>query len=491
MLNSCRYSLCLLFVLLLAGVMPLSGQSKVDSVFVRLLSEPTIPVYEDGSSPRVMVADIELEGNAITRYGIVTREILFSPGDTLSLNDLLLAMEESRENLLNTSLFNFVEMDLDLSGFPEVKVIILLVERWYLWPFPILELGDRNINEWLDNPGLSRMNYGMYLVWENFMGRRETIKLLMKTGYRHLYTLNYSKPYFNAAKTFGWGMEAGVSQSRELAYLTLGNRQQFMKLMNEFVFRNLYFQAGIDYRPAIRNTHSIRLGYNTFSFADTLLQLNPRFSPGGSPEISFFSFSWEFKHDFRDWKAYPLEGHYFDFRLRRFGFGLLKKEEMDLTTLQSSFRKFWQLQERWYFAAGANGKFSRGVTDVYFNQQGLGFLGDLVRGYEKYVIDGQHFLVLKSNLKYALVPQRTGRIRFLPSEHFGLIHYAFYLNLFADLGYVSDRHFFENNFLNNTWLGGTGIGLDFVTYYDKVFRTEFSINRQGEAGIFFHVIAPI
>lgn len=486
-----RCSFCLIFILLQLFSTMLQGQSKVDSVLVRLRSEPTFPVFDDGTSPTVVVTDIEMEGNAITRYGIITREMVFSAGDTLSLDDLLQAMEKSRKNILNTALFNFVEMDMDMSSFPSVKVNVLLVERWYLWPFPILELGDRNINEWLDDPGVSKMNYGVYLVWDNVRGRRESIRLLMKTGYRHLYTLGYSKPYFNAAKTLGWGMEAGLSQSRELAYMTRDNRQQFVKMPDDFVFRRWYFQAGIDYRPAIRNIHSFRLGYNSFSFADTLLLLNPRFSPGGSPDIRFLSFSWEFKHDFRDLKAYPLEGHYFDFRLLRSGFGLLKKEEMNLTTFQSSYRKFWELGPRWYFAAGANAKISQGLTDVYFNQQGLGFLGDLVRGYEKYVIDGQQFFVGKSNLKYALVPQRTGRIGFLPWAHLGLVHYAFYLNLFADVGYVSDKHFNEGNFLTNTWLGGAGIGLDFVTYYDKVFRTEFSVNRQGEAGLFFHVIAPI
>lgn len=486
-----RYRCCLIFFLLPWVACPLPGQSRADSVLVRLRAQSDLPALEKGASYQVVVSDIETEGNNISRYGIITRELEFRAGDTLSIEELVYAMEESRENLLNTALFNFVEMDLDLADFPAVKVNILLVERWYLWPFPILELGDRNINEWLDNPGLSRMNYGMYLVWENFRGRRESIKLLMKTGYRHLYTLSYSKPYFNATKTLGWSMEAGISQSRQLAYLTLQNRQQFLRLPDDFVYRNVYFQAGIDYRPAIRNTHSFRLGYNAFSFADSLLILNPRFSPRGAPEIHFFSLSWEFKNDFRDLKAYPLKGHYFDFKLSRVGLGLLAEETMDLTTLQTSYRKFWELGQRWYFAAGANAKISQGVTDVYFNQQGLGFMGDLVRGYEKYVIDGQHFLVMKSNLKYALVPQRTGQIGFIPWEHFGLIHYAFYLNLFADMGYVADRHFNENNFLNNTWLRGAGIGIDFVTYYDKVFRTEFSVNRQGEAGFFFHVIAPI
>ena len=170
-----RYHFFLFILLFLGCVAELSAQSRADSVLVRLKSQALFPLFEDGTSPWVMVKDIEMEGNKITRYGIITREMVFGEGDSLSLNELLHRMEESRENLLNTSLFNFVEMDLDLTAFPAVKVKVLLVERWYLWPFPILERGDRNINEWLGNPGLSRMNYGMYLVWDNFRGRRERI----------------------------------------------------------------------------------------------------------------------------------------------------------------------------------------------------------------------------------------------------------------------------------------------------------------------------
>jgi hypothetical protein len=34
------------------------------------------------------------------------------------------------------------------------------------------------------------------------------------------------------------------------------------------------------------------------------------------------------------------------------------------------------------------------------------------------------------------------------------------------------------------------VGLDFVTYYDQVFRLDFAINRYGEYGFFFHIETP-
>ncbi len=451
----------------------------------------SLPLTDAGNMQKVIVSEIILEGNRITRKSIIMREMLFYQGDSLTLNALHRAMAESRENLLNTAFFNFVEMYICLEELPQVRVSIHFVERWYIWPFPILEIGDRNINEWLSNPSAERLNYGFYLVWDNFRGGGDRVDLLLKSGYRQLYTLSYSKPYFNRAKTLGWSLETGISRTREIAFTTIANRQQFVETPDEFIYRNYYISASINYRPGMRNFHSFRLGYEYFAFADTLLALNPSYSPAGRTILGFLSAHWGFKHDFRDLKAYPLKGHYFDVRLSRYGLGLLKNETMGLTTLESSFRRYLEISKRWHFAAGLNAKFSQGRRDVYFRQQGLGFKGDLVRGYEKYVIDGQHFLVFKSNLKYSLIPQRSKRIGFLPGERFGLIHYALYLNLFADAGYIDDRYFYTGNHLNNTLLAGFGLGLDFVTYYDKVFRTELSMNRQGEIGLFFHIIAPI
>ncbi len=149
------------------------------------------------------------------------------------------------------------------------------------------------------------------------------------------------------------------------------------------------------------------------------------------------------------------------------------------------------MNARWYFALGVNGKVSAGKHQPYYLQQGLGFLGDIVRGYENLVIDGQHFWIAKTNLKYALVPYRIYQMPFFNNQKFSLIHYRVFMNLFVDAGSVYDDFYDHENSYSNTLLGSTGIGIDFVTYYDKVFRTEFSVSRHGKTGVFFHFIAPI
>jgi hypothetical protein len=152
-----------------------------------------------------------------------------------------------------------------------------------------------------------------------------------------------------------------------------------------------------------------------------------------------------------------------------------------------------KLSERWFTGVSVTGKISSGAWQPYFLIRGLGYDNDYVRGYEYQVIDGKHFMLVHSTVKFALVPEQTRNIGLIPTPKFGLIHYALYLTAFADGGYVWQPQWLglNSNKLPQTMLAGAGLGLDFVTYYDKVLRIEYSVNRLGESGIFVHFIASI
>ena len=81
-------------------------------------------------------------------------------------------------------------------------------------------------------------------------------------------------------------------------------------------------------------------------------------------------------------------------------------------------------------------------------------------------------------------------IPYLKMSQFKKAHYSLYFSVFTDLGYVIDSQDNENNDLTNQLLFGRGISLDYVTYYDKMLRIEYGINRLGEKGIFLHFTNP-
>ena len=114
-----------------------------------------------------------------------------------------------------------------------------------------------------------------------------------------------------------------------------------------------------------------------------------------------------------------------------------------------------------------------------------------MRGYEYYLINGQKIFVGKLILKYALIPSRNHQITWLRNIKFSKIHYAIYLNLFTDHGIAMNRiKSYESKFTDK-WLSSIGVGLDLVTYYDRVFRVEYTINKEKESGVYLHFIAPI
>jgi hypothetical protein len=125
------------------------------------------------------------------------------------------------------------------------------------------------------------------------------------------------------------------------------------------------------------------------------------------------------------------------------------------------------------------------LDQPYHNYRGLGFGNTLVRGYEHYVVNGTHFVLMQSAVKLRflsfVIKKPLISIRALNN-----IPFDFYLKPHADLGYVWDRFFDAGNPLTNSGLIGYGIGLDIVTYYDLVTSINFTLNALGETGVYLH-----
>lgn len=438
---------------------------------------------------KYIVNKIILSGNKITKPQIIYRELLFHENDTITSDKFQEIIEQSRKNLLNASLFNFVTIDTSSFSPGKINISIDVIERWYLWPMPFFQLSDRNFNVWWETKDFSKADYGLYLIWDNFRGRKESLKLIICLGFDETYGLSYNIPYINKKRTIGFGITGGFSGNHEVPYITVENEQKPLKDKEKYLQQNIFGNFGITYRKNIFSMHTFQLNYNNYLFADTLLKLNSGFA--AKKNLQFFSFYYQFKCDHRDIKAYPLNGYYYDLQFEKHGFGLLKRENVDVLFIHASVRKYWNLSKRLYFAGGINAKVSTPAYQHYFIERGLGFGNDFARSYEYYVIDGQNFVLFKSNIKFEVIPTRIKKINFISTKKFNTLFYALYLNIFADAAYVSNRQKAGNNNLQNSALFGTGIGLDFVTYYDKVIRVEYSINKMGENGFFFHFVAPI
>lgn len=451
-----------------------------------LLSFPSV------AQQQIVVDTVIMKGIKKTHPSVIFREITLAQGDTLSPEILDLKISQSRENLLNLPLFNFVETEVRKKegSNNNVAVTFTFTERWYIWPYPIVEVADRNFNAWWKTRNLSRINLGGYVLIENFRGRLERLKLLAKSGFDQKFEVEYFKPYINPSKTLGLLFQAGVMGNHEVAAATNDNNQVvFIRDESDYIRTHLNAYAALVYRPGIHNTHEAGIGWSSNHIADTLQKAQPLLWPNNNEQ--YITLRYQFKHDRRDYKHYPLKGQYFDV-------ALTSQIPLQATHSANAFaeseinlRWYAPLQRRTYWSAGFYGKYSSSMPVSYYLMQGLGSSRYFVRGYEYYLIEGQQTALVRSNLIYNLVKPSEKRVSFIRSEKFGRLHYAVYLRLYADWGITRNQMAGLRGNLSGQWLGGGGAGIDLVTYYDRVLRVEYSINRMGETGLFIHFMASI
>ncbi len=438
----------------------------------------------------IIIGEITIEGNNITKDYIVKRELLFKTGDTLSSEEWQLIVNNSINNIINTRLFHTAEI-LSAIENNNTNITVKLLERWYIWPIPQVDIDERNFNTWWQSKDLSRASAGLYLTHNNVRGRGEILKVLMLLGYNKTLGLSYEIPYLTKSKTFGIGAQSIYTLKHEVNALTLDDKQGFLKIEGSSIQRDWLSTIQFTYRPKYYLHHLFQIRYHKWEFADTLVDYNPLYTVNNSVDLQYFGLYYKLKLDHRDYKSYPLNGYYIDFEAYKYGLGIMKNN-VDFFYMKTTSRKYWNFGSNFYAAAGIIAKKSLGGFQPYLLEHGLGYGRDLVRGYEYYVVDGQDYAVIKANLKYGLLNRKVFNFNFIPSEKFNAIPLSIYVNLFADAGYVGNNQVYSNtNILPNSFLFGSGVGLDFITYYDSVMRIEWAMNKMGESKLFLHFIAPI
>src|SRR5688572_2920196 len=125
-----------------------------------------------------LIRHIVLVGNKKTRPEIILREIPFRAGEEYPMQHLVSKFEDARKQLMNTSLFHEVSVTVQNTDMYTVDVVVEVKERWYIFPVPYFKPVDRNLNQWIfeQNTSLSRVNYGIKLMYYNATGRNDKFR---------------------------------------------------------------------------------------------------------------------------------------------------------------------------------------------------------------------------------------------------------------------------------------------------------------------------
>lgn len=439
----------------------------------------------------VRIGKIFIVGNKQTKSHIILRELGTYEGDIFYLPDLREILANDKNKLINTKLFNAVEMHLIEAGSFLVDIIIEVNERWYTFPIPILSLADRNFNDWIQNHDakFNRLNYGLRFYRYNMRGRNERLRGVAQFGFDKKFELSYSIPYINAAQKSGLTIYGGYIENKDIPYRTNQHKLEFVsaeRTLKESFTGGLIFS----HRSNFYSTQYVSLGYNFNSIDDTVASLNEAYLLNGRTQQRYFKLSYKYDRDKRDIRAYPLTGYQYTLEISKVGLGVF--DDIDQIELYADYGKYFDLGNQLYLSTSFTGKASTPKKQPYINFQGLGYGKDYIRGYELYVIEGQHYLVNKLTFKKRLIAGSANLGAVLPLEQFKTMPFAVYIKTYFDSGVVSNSLSHpENTILSNRYIYGGGIGLDIVTFYDAVIRLEYSVNRQQEGGFFFHFRADI
>lgn len=404
-----------------------------------------------------VITSLVITGNRHTKHHIILREIQVKVGDVLDPE----VLEADRKRLLNLRLFSHVEID----GIPVedgVQLIITVYESWYIYPYPIFFMNDR---DW------DKLSYGAGLLHYNFRGRRETLALSGWAGYNPSLQLDYGNPWmFGNANIFGrW------------RFYTQTVRNRF--LSNAFQEVNEKRWGGnftVGKRFGLFTFFSITAGYSSLRFTpesvhdpvdNEVIDLSGRDNRG--------SLVASFLYDARDFYEYPRAGTY----------ALLWGKRVGLTTNYTPYWRYGFDVRRYQkiykgLALGARGMADLSPSDVPLDDLVNFGYRNRIRGHFYRRLHGDNLAQAGLELRVPIIPLRYHRIDQNPlfqdtmfGRYFKTVKFGVSAGLFADYGVIWNH---GEGFHPEDGRSGFGAGLHIHMPYLNVLRLEAAFNEDGK-----------
>ena len=440
----------------------------------------------------VCISSISVKGNSITSESVILREVPFCAGDTINSPDFEKMLVESRQNLLNTSLFNYVTIGTHPSGNSGTGMLdveIEVEERWYIWPIFEMRFNDRNMSSWIKKMDWKRVTFYSGVKISNMFGLGHKLEVRGMSGWEKGLDMSYSKVALDSRKTSYLAAEAYAMFYKNADVLTQRNKPQHYS-GEGYMKRSYGGSLVLTYRPQIRWRASAGISYDFSKIAQEVLDANPEYWGVRGRISRTFALNAMVCRDERDYIIYPTQGMYASLSMK-----LEESNGFDFNYGQFlfDFQYYRKFSQRWMASSSVKLSTSFSNRYSYSHSKAIGYEIANITGYELFVADGQHYITQNNSIKYLIMPQKIVQLGKNPRwRKFNKPHFTIYGKFLFDFGYVFQKKdkVGDNNY-SNSFLAGAGFGLDLLTYYDIVINVGYSVNNRGKGSFLFGFRAPI
>ena len=444
-------------------------------------------ILNDNKS-KVLINNINIKGNKKTNRNIITRELSFEEGQEFKKENILLIIKEDERKIVNTNLFNEVNINILPSSITSksleiVDINIEVIESFYWIPSVLFELSDRNFNDWWENfnHDLSRINYGLGLTQYNFTGNADQLELSFRLGFIKEFFGSYFLPYISQKQKGGIKFNMNYIDYDHLEYNTENYIPQFYKSKNSL---KKHYVTSLEYshRESFYNYHYFKLEYNNINMNDSIFKLNDNYFINNSDtKLDYLTLSYEFDRDFRDLKNYPLNGFRFNIKIEKNGLGI--SNNLNKLKIRLYYSKYIKLKNKYFYSFNISSVISSNNQPyiLYENTYNL-------RGYEKYLIHGKSNVIFKNTFKKNILSKNISRNNQDYFKRIKNIPFKIYAKIFFDSGSIWKYTNTNINLdLNNNYLYSVGFGIDIVTIKNISLSSEISRNNQKNYNVSFKV----
>ncbi len=399
----------------------------------------------DTTSTR-FIRSIRIEGNNTTQARVILREMSLHVGDSLSQA----ALTRDRDRIYNLGLFNKVTITHSDSAAVS-DLLVSVVERWYIFPFPILNLRTRSVNT---------LSYGLGVTHQNFLGRDEKVSLSGSTGYDRSASFTYQNPRLTndddifLRTAFQYRDSHSLDNNSDVVFEQI-NQTASVSVGKRFGYYQTLIGTG---------------GYQSWQMPDT--SLGRTVSPDGTDR--FVELGLHYTFDARNVREYPTDGWYLDLNATNDGVG--RESTVKNLTYATDLRWYTMLNDHITLAGRGFGTFVTGGPVPMYHRLFLSTrLG--VRGYNQRDYTGEDIMGASAEVRLPIIAPRFITFNFLNIYQFNTMRFGVYAALFTDVGKIWFR---SDEFEEVPWLASAGVGLHFLLPYSFILRTELSFNAIGQ-----------